>query len=45
MIRAAVVFTALSAMTVHYRHFSVMFAILGMSFAVSHLIHRTPHAA
>jgi hypothetical protein len=40
MIRAAVAFTALSTMTMSYRSLSVMFAVLGMSFAIAHLLHR-----
>jgi hypothetical protein len=42
MIRFAVAFAALAAMTVQYRHVSVMFAILGMSVAVAHLLTRKP---
>jgi hypothetical protein len=40
MLRAAIACTAISAMTFGYRPLSVMFAIVGMSFAVAYLLHR-----
>lgn len=40
MIRVAVAFTALSALSLGYRPLAVMFAILGMSFAIAYLLHR-----
>jgi hypothetical protein len=40
MIRAAVACTALSAMSLGYRSVAVMFAVLGMSFALAYLLHR-----
>jgi hypothetical protein len=35
-----VAFTALSALSLGYRPLAVMFAILGMSFAIAYLLHR-----
>jgi hypothetical protein len=40
MIRAAVACTALSAMMLGYRPAAIMFAVLGMSFALAYLLHR-----
>lgn len=40
MLRAAIAFTALSAMSLGYRPLAIMFAVLGMSFAVAYLLHR-----
>lgn len=40
MIRVAVACTALSAMSLGYRPVAVMFAVLGMSFALAYLLHR-----
>jgi hypothetical protein len=40
MIRVAVACTALSAMTIMHRPTAIMFAVLGMSFALAYLLHR-----
>ena len=40
MLRAAVALTLLSAMSLGYRPAAIMFAVLGMSFAVAYLLHR-----